>query len=94
MIETNRHLLLYNEIDRYNNIIDLAIERAKRDSKFESPTNSIIELKNDFEKELASLDKDDNDYQDRYNELTYNIHACNELIHLSNKILLLNLFFT
>lgn len=86
MIETNRHLLLYNEIDRYNNIIDLAVEKAERDSKFESPTNSIIELKNGFEKELASLDKDAEDYQDRYSELTYNIHACNELIHLSNKV--------
>lgn len=86
MIETNRHLLLYNEISRYFNIIDLAIGKAIKDSRFESPTNSILDLKKSFEKELEALDKESNDYQEKYSELTYNIHACNELVYLSNKV--------
>lgn len=86
MVETNAHLLRYSTLNRYFNIIELARDKAVNNSKFESPTDSIVELKKNLENELSKLDKEDINYTDRYNELTYNIYACNELIYLSNKV--------
>lgn len=86
MVETNSHLLKYSVLNRYFNIIELAKNKAIKNNKFESPTNSIIDLKKQFENELLELTQEDDDYNEKYNELTYNIHVCNELIYLSNKI--------
>ena len=86
MVETNAHLLKYNTLNKYLDIIELAKVKASNSDKFESPTNSIIDLKKSYEFELKNLNSDDQDYNELYNELTHNIHVCNELIYLSNKV--------
>lgn len=86
MIETNAQLLKYNNLQRYFDIVELAKQKASKNEKFESPTNSIIDLKKDFEQELSKLDPESIDYNEKSSELTYNIFACNELIYLSNKV--------
>lgn len=86
MVETNRQLLLYNELDRYYKIINEAESMAIKNNNFESPTNLIVDIKRDAEKELSGLDPEMDGYQDAYNEITYKIYACNELIYLSNKV--------
>lgn len=86
MIETNQSLLLYRELQRYYTIIDKAKELAINSSNFQSPTDSIILLKQRYETELKGLNTEDIDYNDRYIELTHNIYVCNELIYLSTKV--------
>lgn len=86
MVETNSHLLKYSDLARYFDIIEQARIKAANNDKFESPTNSIVELKKKFESELNALDPEDAEYNELYTQLTYNIHVCNELIYLSNKV--------
>lgn len=86
MVETNAHLLKYNILSRYFNVIEEAKLRAMNNNKFESPTNSILELKKLYESEISKLDLESIDYSEKYEELTYKIHVCNELIYLSNKV--------
>lgn len=86
MVETNAHLLKYSNLNRYFEIIELAKENASKNDKFESPTNSIIDLKKVYESQLSNLNIEDKNYNDMYNELTYRIHVCNELIYLSSKV--------
>ena len=86
MVETNAHLLKYNTLSRYFDIIEEARIKAANNSKFESPTNSILELRKEYESELNDLDPEAYDYNEKYSELTYKIHVCNELIYLSNKV--------
>lgn len=86
LIETNTNLLKYNDLNRYFEVIEEAKKKAINNSNFESPTNSIIELKKDYELQLKNLDKEANDYNINYDILTYKIFICNELIYLSNKV--------
>lgn len=86
MVETNQGLLQYKVLTRYYDIIDKAKDLAVKSSNFQSPTDSIIQLKQKYETEFKTLDKESVDYNDRYAELSYSIHVCNELIYLSTKI--------
>lgn len=86
LIECNQSLLLYKELSRYFFIIDIAKDIAVSSGNFQSPTDSIVSLKQRYQNQLNSLDKEAEDYNDIYAELTRNIHVCGELIYLSNKV--------
>lgn len=86
LIETNQGLLLYKDIQRYYVIIDTAKDLAINSSNYQSPTDSIVLLKQKYEAELKNLNKEDVDYNDKRVELTHNIYVCNELIYLSSKV--------
>lgn len=86
MVDTNRQLLIYNEVERYYKVIEEAKKIAATSSNYDSPTNCIIAYKTKLENELKTLDKSSDDYLERYNELITFIYAANELVYLSNRV--------